>query len=291
VWNTVSRGPAPFQEGTLFKKKSVVYYTGTKHTPLTPGELDSLTSCLDAGCNLFITGQDFVEKNDSSALLRDYLGVRFAGNSGFILSSGVSGDLFSGFSFLTLGTPQTSANDQVSRDSLRVTNPRAKVAMTYGGIGIAAVRLDSAGAGGKAVVMGFGFEAINSAATRKNVMQKIIGYFDGSIVLGVGEESGGLPPRAFKLEQNYPDPFNPTTVIVFELPRESRVKLTVYDLLGREIRILEEGTRPAGRSEILFNAAGLPSGVYCYRLQAVPLAGAPLLTPSFSGVKKMVLLK
>jgi hypothetical protein len=72
----------------------------------------------------------------------------------------------------------------------------------------------------------------------------------------------------FSLAQNYPNPFNPSTTIKYELPHSSVVRLSVYDMLGREVSVLVDERRDAGVHEIKFNASGLASGVYVYRLQA-----------------------
>jgi hypothetical protein len=82
-----------------------------------------------------------------------------------------------------------------------------------------------------------------------------------------GTEDEGLPLE-FALSQNYPNPFNPSTTIRYALPEPAEVELTVYDVLGRTIRELASGTQPAGTYEVTFDATGLPSGVYFYRLQA-----------------------
>jgi hypothetical protein len=75
-------------------------------------------------------------------------------------------------------------------------------------------------------------------------------------------------PQAFSLAQNYPNPFNPTTTISYALPQAAAVTLTVVDVLGRTIRELASGTKPAGTYKVSFDATGLPSGVYFYRLHA-----------------------
>lgn len=72
--------------------------------------------------------------------------------------------------------------------------------------------------------------------------------------------------KEYKLQQNYPNPFNPTTKIEFNLPGSSKIKLAVYDVLGREIAVLANGNFSAGSHVKEFNAAGLSSGVYFYRL-------------------------
>ncbi len=75
-------------------------------------------------------------------------------------------------------------------------------------------------------------------------------------------------PSDFTLLQNYPNPFNPVTMIQFELPTSSHVTLTVYDTMGRAVRTLVSGSVAAGRHTVPFDASGLSSGVYLYRLEA-----------------------
>jgi len=96
-----------------------------------------------------------------------------------------------------------------------------------------------------------------------------------------GIESAGETPREFQLHQNYPNPFNPATVIRFALPESRRVRLTVHDLLGREVAVLKEGVTGAGTHAVEWNAAAMPSGVYFYRIQA----------GEFSATRKLVLVR
>jgi hypothetical protein len=88
-------------------------------------------------------------------------------------------------------------------------------------------------------------------------------------------------PAECTLHQNYPNPFNPATRIEYELPASSRVSLTVYDVLGREIQTLVDERQSAGNHSVTFNAGNLPSGVYFYRVQA----------GNYSATKKLLLLK
>jgi len=88
-------------------------------------------------------------------------------------------------------------------------------------------------------------------------------------------------PSAFNLEQNYPNPFNPSTSITYSIPVDGIVKLIVYDALGNEVAILENGQKTAGTYSLDFNSKNLSSGVYFYKLQ----------TKDFTAVKKMLLSK
>ena len=98
-----------------------------------------------------------------------------------------------------------------------------------------------------------------------------------------------LLPKEFSLEQNHPNPFNPSTTIKYQIPASlnpskggTLVTLKVYDILGKEVATLVNEEKPAGRYEVNFNASSLASGVYIYKLQA---------GQSFVASKKMLLLK
>ena len=99
-------------------------------------------------------------------------------------------------------------------------------------------------------------------------------------VTNVANEDDGLPNR-FALEQNFPNPFNPSTSIDYAVPATGHVTLEVFDLLGRQVRSLVDGSLPAGDYTVTFNAGNLPSGLYLYRLT----------TSGKSVTKQMVLLK
>ena len=88
-------------------------------------------------------------------------------------------------------------------------------------------------------------------------------------------------PQDFSLHQNFPNPFNPSTVIKYDLPKEGFVKIKIYDLTGREIRSLVNEFKQAGSYSTVFNGANLSSGVYFYKLE----------TENFRQIKRMVLLK
>lgn len=69
-----------------------------------------------------------------------------------------------------------------------------------------------------------------------------------------------------RLEGNYPNPFNPATVVTFSLPAADQIRLEVYDVTGRRVRTLVDGRLSAGQHEVRFDAMNLPSGVYYYSL-------------------------
>ena len=93
--------------------------------------------------------------------------------------------------------------------------------------------------------------------------------------------SDGDFPSSIELDQNYPNPFNPSTSISFSLTEAQHVRLTVSDLIGRRIAVLADGVQAAGNYTVTFDADGLPSGVYIYRLETK----SELLT------RRMIILK
>lgn len=96
-----------------------------------------------------------------------------------------------------------------------------------------------------------------------------------------GVKGGSSIPNNYSLSQNYPNPFNPSTQIRFTIPEKAHVKLEVFNLIGQKVADLINGEMNAGEYSITFNANGLSSGIYLYRLQA----------GNFSSVKKMILMK
>jgi hypothetical protein len=101
-----------------------------------------------------------------------------------------------------------------------------------------------------------------------------------NLVVGNNNQQA-LIPEVFSLQQNYPNPFNPVTSIKFSLPKQSNVKLVVYDAIGREVATLVNGELKAGVYNETFDGTSLASGVYFYRIDA----------REFTDVKKMVLIK
>ena len=94
----------------------------------------------------------------------------------------------------------------------------------------------------------------------------LVRRFSTGVLVGIHENRGTVPAE-FRLNQNYPNPFNPETVIRFSLPSTGYARGAVYDILGREVAIMIDGETVAGNYELKFNAEGLPSGVYIFKLE------------------------
>jgi hypothetical protein len=106
------------------------------------------------------------------------------------------------------------------------------------------------------------------------------GLFMGTGIMTRIDEKNKVP-STFSLNQNFPNPFNPTTVISYGLSVYGRVTLIVYDLLGREVKTLVNEVKRPGRYQVTVDGIDLPSGVYLYRLA----------TGSYVETKKMILIK
>ena len=115
---------------------------------------------------------------------------------------------------------------------------------------------------------------------------------NGSLNVGINASAavlsinGELLPEVFALHQNYPNPFNPVTTLRYDIPENSRVNITIYDMLGRQVKTLVNQTQDAGYKSIIWNATnnyGKPvsAGIYLYQIQA----------GEYISTKKMVLLK
>lgn len=96
-----------------------------------------------------------------------------------------------------------------------------------------------------------------------------------------GNLNSDILPTEFSLKQNYPNPFNPNTNIQYDLPTDNLVSIKIFDVMGREITVLVNEFKTAGRYSVGFNGANLSSGIYYYKIEA----------GNFTQVKKMLMLK
>ena len=118
-----------------------------------------------------------------------------------------------------------------------------------------------------------------SGQPNPGVLSSVTNPGDPASVTSVGNIAG--LPTEYKLYTNYPNPFNPTTKIKFNLPEAAFAKLIIYDLLGRNIETLISSELKPGTYEVNFNATHFASGVYFYSLQ----------TNNFKSTKKLLITK
>lgn len=127
----------------------------------------------------------------------------------------------------------------------------------------------------------FGYFAAEKNVVVGSVSPDTINFYMTRIgPIGI-EPVSGIIPKSFNLSQNYPNPFNPNTKINVDLPKNTYVKVAVYDMLGKEIEILVNNQLNAGSYKIDWNAAKYASGIYFYRI----------ITSEFTDTRKMILVK
>ena len=120
---------------------------------------------------------------------------------------------------------------------------------------------------------------VNTNGTARPALWWLAQYIQDNPV-GVNETASGTPTE-YKLEQNFPNPFNPTTNIRYSIIKASKVTLKIYDILGREVKTLVNTEQAPGQYTVTFDAQNLSSGVYFYQINA----------GSFTATKKLMLLK
>ena len=253
---------------------------------------------LHGGGALFVSGSEIgydLGLHGSTAdqqFLRNFLKSEFVADapdnrsSTFYRVDGVPGTLFGGLTDIrfddgTQGTWNVSWPDVLrpaegGMDVLRYTGVSGE---DVAGVAFRGPfpRGDRAGA---VIVFGFPFETVYPAEMRADLMGRILDFLgdpEGTDTSGEDQVGDGFGPGdaarpgEFQLHQNFPNPFNNATVITYQLPEASEVRLAVYSVEGRAVARLFEGMQPAGRHAVTWDAGGLASGIYVYKLSAGPM--------------------
>jgi len=131
-----------------------------------------------------------------------------------------------------------------------------------------------------AYVISQGSDRLQSVSLLKEDVARVRDFYYSGGVVGVADRTMDLPASA-TLGQNYPNPFNPSTTIRYGLPSRSHVTLAIFNTLGQQVATLVEGEMEAGYHEVAFDASGLSSGVYFYRITAA----------GFMETKRLMLLR
>lgn len=265
---------------------AIVWFTGNSFQDgytLSAADQEKLSVFLDRGGKLFLSGQGIGFDIRTDQFFINYLHARYERNYPTGVSvSGVTGDPISdGMSFAITGGD--GAGNQSRQTAISARDDLATVIFDYTSSAFHA-GLKATNGTYKVVYLGFGLEAISSAANRIAVLQRSFDWLFGNTSIS-DDNHNSLLPAKFELQQNYPNPFNPETVIRYSLPSRAEVSLRIFDLLGREVTVLASGTKDAGNHSATWNAADFSSGVFFCQLEAIANG------QTYRSTNKMVLLK
>jgi choice-of-anchor B domain-containing protein len=284
-WITTIEGEAiPVSSMSQLKNSVIIWYTGDSNpsdSVLTSTAQDSLAWHLDHGGRLLLTSKDLVESLSlqGSAFLSNYLMVDYGGEySGSPLINPVVANPvvnhLSSFPVL----------HQSKEILLPLPTGNAEPAFSYISGGTAGVTIENTINNSKIALFGFRLEEVTASTSRNDILIAILSWFDVSTTLS--QNLDNTVPNDYRLLQNYPNPFNPTTNIQYHIPRQERVILRVFNLLGQEMTTLINKIQNAGIHTVTWdgrnsNRNPVPSGIYLYQIEA----------GSFKEVGKMMLIK
>jgi hypothetical protein len=253
---------------------------GTADETFDPREQELVKAYLQGGGRLFVTGSeigyDLDRVGSSSSSDRDfytnYLKASYIGDdSGDYTVTGLAGTIFEGLSFSYGQTYEEDYPDYINASG------GSEVCLDYSASRHAGVQYQGVfgdgPAEGKLVYIGFPWETIGSESARDQIMSRVMGFFGyPTVVEGTFAEAPAVPGE-FRLHQNFPNPFNPSTTICYRIPQAGRVSLDILNVRGQTVKHLIEEAQPAGLHNVVWDGrddAGHPvaSGIYFSRLQA-----------------------
>ncbi|MDZ7330494.1 MAG: M20/M25/M40 family metallo-hydrolase [candidate division KSB1 bacterium] len=277
-WDTQLRGM--MMEDTLRRYERVVWYTGMESRPsLSVFGTKLLEHYLEQGGRLFINGALFPFSVRDSLILSQFLHSRYVSfdtRLSHLRTSGANSVLGE----LDFWLAKSGENYQSLRGEIDVSSPAEPILFydltTSSGKG----NIKSSGVAGvavaennyRAVMFAFGWEAIENAEMRANIMASILNWLGGSAT-SIDFGPFVQHPIEHQLAQNFPNPFNTSTTILFHLSQPSEVRLTIYDLLGREIKMLAKGKFDKGEHKVIWQgddeiSQPVASGIYLVRMSA-----------------------
>lgn len=271
----------------------------TVNETFSTAEQEKIKTYLNAGKSLLVSGCEIAWDLDTKGSTSDkdfiwnYLKAKYIADaplgvaSTYYTAQGIETTGFlSGINLFSFDNGTQGTIDVKWPDAIKPTNG-GKGFLKFGGVdtsncvaGVYYKGKFNGSVDGHVITMSIPFETIYPETVRNSLMQKILSFFD----LWTNVKETNNIPTEFKLFNNYPNPFNPSTKISFELPKLCKVTLKVYDILGKEIATLLNEDKQAGHYVVDFsskNAYNAASGIYFYILKA----------GEYVSTKSMVLLK
>ncbi|MCC7430207.1 S8 family serine peptidase [bacterium] len=281
VWDVSERGEILPDTLNLLLNRNVVWETGSIGNGLTTQNKTNLENFLLSGGNLFLAGENVANTVTNSNLANNFLGASLSTGTAVSTSfvKGNVNDQIGGGKLFSL-----SVFTQNLKDALSVSSGTVACKYGTGGANGNAI-VYNFGANWKTLISGFSLSAIGSSANPNlSKLSVLLGntFVWWGILAEIEEDFLGLP-KIFELKQNFPNPFNPTTTISYELANSVKGRLTIFNVLGEVVREFElVNTKGEVIWESLdFSGKQVSSGVYFYKLES----------GNFSQTKKMLLLK
>jgi hypothetical protein len=239
--------------------------------PINEWDLEVLAQWLDHGGKLILSGPYVVTQLDRTDFIHDYLGAEMQADDPLhSLVMGYPGDDNFASTRLFLGGGESVGAP--ARSPLLRAEERGRAILHYdrsgNDLGVAGVANENETY--RTLLLSFPLESIGGAA-HYDTIESFLGRTWNWLNSELAAPDGKTPvPYRLSLDPAFPNPFNARTVVLFNLARTGMVHLGVYDLTGRQVAILLEGERPAGRNEFTLDAGalGLASGQYHLRLDS-----------------------
>lgn len=261
--------------------KAVIYNLGNALPTLESGDINFLMNeYLNSGGNLFIASQnlgydinEYSNNTTAKFFYRFSLDAKYlADNSASSIIESVPGNpLFDGIEFTINSVYEKSAD--VIESNLGNSIPVLQFDDGEGYAMLIHQKNDF-----KAAYLTIGIEQIPTPELQDQIITAVLNWFDEPTSV---DGSNQAVPGKFGMAQNYPNPFNPSTSIEYDIASPSNVSIKVFDALGREVSVLVDEFKPAGKYYVYFTPGNLSSGIYYYTIQA----------GEYYSVKKMIYLK
>lgn len=293
-WDCSNLGTPSFAD-VLKNYQTLIWFTGDdRTTSLTSAEQVELTSFLDQGGKLILTGQnigfDLVADGttEDSLFFANYLHAEFLADTVKpTMIMGTAGDPIGSGLFININPVVGGAENQTAPSAITPLNGAISFFKYIPQMTSAGIRYCDENYNYRLVFLPFGFEGISGpySDSAQRLISRIMSWLSGETVVKDNNEKN-LFPKAYQLEQNYPNPFNPTTRIKFSLPEANFVNLSIYNLLGQKIKVLVNESLQPGFYEKIWDGTDdfdvkMASGIYVYLLSA----------NSYRNSKKLILLK
>jgi hypothetical protein len=265
-------------------RDAVIWFTSYNwNGNLSANDMTNLAGYLDAGGKLFLCGQDVLYYTGLNTFTQNYLGVQAATQDGITANvnlAGMAGSLAEGYSY---ALSNTAAIPELYGDDLTAIAGAGYVFDVTAKVGEKpAVQYDNGTF--RSVFFAFPFEnLVDGANTKTELMYRVLNWLNTGVE---GNPAADAKPTVFSLASNYPNPVRTSTTIKFGLPKDSDVRIEVFNIAGQKVKTLASGKLNAGYHTVNWRGANengqkVAAGVYLVRM----------VTPEFTGTRKMTVLR